>query len=558
MTTPISRHFATVGQRQVHYRRAGNGPMVFLLNQSPNSSTEYIPLIRRLAQNHTVIAPDTPGNGLSDPLTIEQPGMGDFADAVVGLFDELGVDKAPVYGFHTGGLCALEMARRHPDRVVMTISNGYLHMDQAQIDAILENYFAELTIDWSGSHLTFVWARMRNQYVFFPWFRTEVAARMDYDMPPPEYIHEAVMEILRAGDHYRGPYRAAFVFSAAEAVQQAKAPAVVMTSKEDVLFPGMARMPTPAASVRTMEPETHAASEDLLAQLLLETPGPSAPPVARTKPLRGKTHAEFIAVEGGSLYARRNTDADGRPVVFQHASASSSWGCDRLMQHFIGRRPVVAIDLPGNGESEDLIGANEDIVARQAAILVAALDQLGYSEVDFYGDWGGGTVGVELARQAPDLVKHLAVPNLVFLDKDGRQEYAEKYTPELEIDENGLHFIKVWNMVRDQALYAPWFERKKTNIIRSGEPDIAPEVIHRRTLDLLKCGDRYRALYAAHFNYPIEQKLKAVQCPLMLGSPQSSASQRAAALGLKNYQLNELPSDDRAQLADALMAFFDS
>jgi pimeloyl-ACP methyl ester carboxylesterase len=558
MSTPISRHFATVGQRQVHYRRAGEGPMVFLLNQSPNSSTEYIPLIQRLAKNHTVIAPDTPGNGLSDPLTIDQPVMGDFADAVVGLFDELGVDKAPVYGFHTGGLCALEMARRNPDRVTMTISNGYLQMEQAEIDAILENYFAKLTIDWSGSHLTFVWARMRNQYVFFPWFRTEVAARMDYDMPPPEHIHEAVMEILRAGDHYRGPYRAAFTFSAAEAVQQAKAPAVVMTSKQDVLFPGMARMPTPAASVRTMEPETHAASEDLLEQLLLETPGPNAPAVAPTKPLKGRTHAEFIPVEGGDLYARRNTDVGGRPIVFQHASASSSWGCDRLMQHFIGRRPVLAVDLPGNGESGDLIGADEDVVARQAAFLAQAIRQLGYSEVDFFGDWGGGTVGVELAVQEPDLVKHLAVPNLVFLEADNRDEYAQRYTPEIVIDENGCHFIKVWNMVRDQTLYAPWFERKKANIIRSGEPDIAPEVIHRRTLDLLKCGDRYRALYAAHFSYPILQRLTDVQCPILLGSPGSPASQRAAGLGLKNYQLNELPSDDRAQLADAMMAFFDT
>jgi len=32
------------------------------------------------------------------------------------------------------------------------------------------------------------------------------------------------------------------------------------------------------------------------------------------------------------------------------------------MQHFIGRRPVVAIDLPGNGESEHLITGDKDLL----------------------------------------------------------------------------------------------------------------------------------------------------------------------------------------------------
>ncbi len=35
--TEITRHFMTVGTRQVHYRRAGSGPPVVLLHPSPNS-----------------------------------------------------------------------------------------------------------------------------------------------------------------------------------------------------------------------------------------------------------------------------------------------------------------------------------------------------------------------------------------------------------------------------------------------------------------------------------------------------------------------------------------
>jgi haloalkane dehalogenase len=112
MAIQITRHFATVkGERQVHYRRAGSGPPVVLLHQSPTSSREYIPLITELAEKgYTVFSPDTPGNGMSDPFPgTDWKEMGDFADGVANLMTELGIKKAPVYGFHTGGACALAL-----------------------------------------------------------------------------------------------------------------------------------------------------------------------------------------------------------------------------------------------------------------------------------------------------------------------------------------------------------------------------------------------------------------------------------------------------------------
>ena len=71
--TKITRHFVTVGSRQVHYRRAGSGPPVVLLHPSPNSSASMAPFMRALAPNFTAIALDTPSYGLSDPLAVEEP-----------------------------------------------------------------------------------------------------------------------------------------------------------------------------------------------------------------------------------------------------------------------------------------------------------------------------------------------------------------------------------------------------------------------------------------------------------------------------------------------------
>ena len=125
----ITRHFATVnGDRQVHYRRAGSGPPVVLLHQSPYSSNEHLGLIEDLAAAYTVIAPDTPGNGLSEPLSIpaEAVTMSDYADGLADFLTEIGLERTALYGFHTGSVCALEFSRRHPERVIVAICNGYV------------------------------------------------------------------------------------------------------------------------------------------------------------------------------------------------------------------------------------------------------------------------------------------------------------------------------------------------------------------------------------------------------------------------------------------------
>ena len=62
----IERRFVTLTDRQVHYRISGDGPPLLLLHQSPTSSAEMATTIEYFADEFTVIAPDTPGFGLSD------------------------------------------------------------------------------------------------------------------------------------------------------------------------------------------------------------------------------------------------------------------------------------------------------------------------------------------------------------------------------------------------------------------------------------------------------------------------------------------------------------
>lgn len=559
MAAQITRHFATVkGERQVHYRRAGTGKPVVLLHQSPTSSKEYEPLIQELAgMGYTVIAPDTAGNGMSDPLpNKEWPEMEDFADGVANLLTELGIKKAPVYGFHTGGVCSLALALRHPDRVTVAIMDGYVQMEAAEKAEIVANYLPELTYNWSGSHLTWTWARFREQSIFFPWYRKDAARRMNYDIPATANLQVAVMEFLRADDNYRKAYRPAFTFDSANAVRSMKANMVITTTKTDVLNSYHQLMPTPPANVRTQNPATRdEAKQGFIAEIKANPSPDEAPAIVKTKPIPGRIWADFVQADGASFYCRRNTDGQGRPVVLIHASPGSSYSMDRHAKALIGKRPVIAIDLPGNGELDNPMGLTVTVEA-QAKYLAAAIKAAGYTEVDVFGYWGGCAVGVEFAVQNPGLVKHLAVPTLMILDDATRDDYLANYTPKIELDEYGAHWIRVWNMLRDQELYSPWYKRKRDHIVRSYDPDVAPDIIHRRTVDLFKCLDIYQAAYGAHFRYPSLAKLAEVGCPVLLGNPNSAATKKALTAAKKGAA--KALSRDFTALADELVAFFNS
>lgn len=209
MHNQVSRHFVTIdgrwGPRQVHYRRAGAGPAVLLLHQSPQSSREMVDLMRRWALHFTLIAPDTPGYGSSDPLGPAIVPIADFAAATLEFADAIGIRRFGVYGYHTGASVGAWLAAANAERVSALAANGLVQLTDAERSNILGKYLPPLVPSWDGSHLAWLWARVREQTVFFPWHERSAATRMDFDMPEPNRLHASLMEFLRAGDHYASP-----------------------------------------------------------------------------------------------------------------------------------------------------------------------------------------------------------------------------------------------------------------------------------------------------------------------------------------------------------------
>ena len=111
--TTILAKDATVGGLKLHYLTAGNGPSLILLHGYTQTSRMWRPLIPRLAEKFTVIAPDLPGIGDSEiPKT--EVDMKWAAARIHDLAQSLGVKKAEVVGHDIGLMVAYAYAAQFP------------------------------------------------------------------------------------------------------------------------------------------------------------------------------------------------------------------------------------------------------------------------------------------------------------------------------------------------------------------------------------------------------------------------------------------------------------
>jgi pimeloyl-ACP methyl ester carboxylesterase len=572
---------------------------VICFHQSPLSSRDMLATMRRWSDSFTVIAPDTPGFGLSDPLGVPQAEMSDFADAAVEFMDAIGIEKAAVYGFHTGAMVSGALAAAHPDRVSCAAANGYVVLTEAERLDLVTHYLPPFAPSWDGSHLTWLWSRMREQVIFFPWYAKTLAERLDYDVPPPAALHEGLLDFMRSGDHYRVGYRAAFTMRSDLAVQQAQVPLLVTAADNDVLAQHLPRLLRKSATVTVQaggtQEQTLDLCHDFLARHAQASAARAAPKAATrsasksasksaakpatraateaateaapTRPLPGRLWSQFIDVPGGQLRIRRNDDAPGRPVLVQHDAAGSSEVVHALASGFIGKRPVIAINLPGHGESDNVLPRGKVTVTAYARAVLAALPALGIEEFDFVGTWGGGLVGLELALLEPARVRHLALADMIYFDDALRDELLEHYTPDIQPVWYGGHLLEAWHLMRDQGLFWPWYDRTRKGAIR--QPIyVDPVMVHSRVLELFRSNGMWRQAYQAHFSYPTKSKLaKALgkgpgkgKVPMTFVAPswdpQLGVTQQAAR-DFPQAAFRRMP-DDMRLWADELLPFFDT
>ena len=109
----ISSRFAEANGTKLHYLTAGQGPALLLLHGYAETSRMWRPIIPRLAEKFTVIAPDLPGIGDSD-IPTSGLDMKSAAVTIHALVKSLGVTSARVVGHDIGLMVAYAYAAQFP------------------------------------------------------------------------------------------------------------------------------------------------------------------------------------------------------------------------------------------------------------------------------------------------------------------------------------------------------------------------------------------------------------------------------------------------------------
>lgn len=492
----IRRHFVRFGSREVHYRRAGQGPPLLVLHQSPTSSAEMASHVLAFAGHFTVIAPDTPGYGLSDPLSQPQPEMVDYADALASLLDALGIARCGLYGTHTGAMIAAEFARRFPARTAAAVLDGYVVLTESEREALLARYFVAVPPQADGGHLAWYWSRIRDQVIFFPWYDKRRAARMRFDVPPAEALQPYVLDLLRAERMGTPAYAAAFRYRAVARAAEWQCPVWLLNYAQDAIADHPERLgPLPACVHREAlaDPQVlQARALEILAEATAGLPEPTPGP---TPAGPGRTWLDTAA---GQCLLRRG--GAGPQMLLLHAPGMSSREWLELPAELRAACAWQAPDLPGHGDTaapwpddwealletlaEVLAGTGEDPT-------LVALEETGW-------------IALALRARRPTLRLIL-----VDLPLPGGVAAVPGLAPELSPCDHGGHLLAAWQRVRDAELFRPW---NRPSLVHSlpREFDLAPERLQRRCLDLLLAARALPAMAAA---------LAALDVPALLAQP---------------------------------------
>lgn len=510
------RQFVRVGDREVHYIRAGEGPPVVLLHYAEVSADSLQPLTEMLAEDHTVFAFDLPGHGDSDPLAQAEVEIADVAEALYETLLTLNMPPCPIFGTHTGAAVALELAHQHPEQASAVVIDGPCMFEPWEAAYLRsECFLPKFAPRDDGSHLFSLWVRVRDGILWIPWNKRQPVWRFTNSLPEAGELHYGYVDVLRAGDKCNAVYRAA-ITDGRPAAEALTVPATFMASSADILFEHLDRLPELRDDQEILRVSTDGDFLTGMMDHLAEAArvmrryrcDASAPGDVSFQPRTGAISRRYVDLPHGQVLVRSlGEEAEGRPVLLIHDGRAGSRTLEPLMRGIGRKRPVYALDLPDNGASDPLPSESPDI-AEYAAAVAAVTRALDLIAVDVYAVGSGAAVGLELHRDSTVAVERLVLDGPDFYEPAFAQRLLSEWAPEVEPSWEGAHLNRVWLMLRDEYPFWPWFDKTPSGVNEVEAPSDWTEV-HARAVDIIRSLPTYHRLTSAALRYEWSSALAA-------------------------------------------------
>ena len=501
------------GDRQVRYLTCGSGPLIFLLHQSPKSADEYRSLIEEWGNDFTVIAPDTPGYGDSDPLNSDKVSIEKIAQATIEFADALGIHQFGLYGFHTGAIISIAIGHRYPNRVKAMACNGVLTLTDDELENIRENYLPTYLPKWDGSHLTWLWSRMREQLIFFPWHQRTEEARMRFDISSPEVLHENAVEVMRAGDDYRQAYGAAFEYRLEKFIPDLTVPTQITASEWDPLCKCLAQL-TPSDSVCIEPSKTNEEALAKAKKILLKHPADNPHKLGTATMEDGAFTKTIFHSTHGDIKIEKNSKTTSGSLLCIHPPGGSSKTVRFLTESINKNIPVISVDLLGHGESsketmqKNTLNTHMDVVSE--IVHSNDLDQL-----TLLGMQVSCSLSIPVAKVISKSLNKIILLEPWILTEKEIGNFIKRGLPLIEPEWSGGHLQQYWHMVRDSKLFWPWYNRTISGII-GGNPNLDEKQLDIEVTELIRSDLSWRETTSDLLQYPIRDSLSDIEVPIII------------------------------------------
>lgn len=233
MRARVDCAYARTPSGAVHYAQTGDGPPLLLLHATPGSYRAYLNMLPLLAPHFRAIAVDTPGFGNSDP----PPGkttIDGLAECLVRLLDALGIERAHVFGLHTGNKIAAALGAVWPTRIDRIVLAGQTHsliVDHVgrgdAIRALVDHYFPAYGDSIDGTHYLRRWVAAHAD-VEKLWWPPRLLTGATVTAKDVEWAEAQVIDYLLGWRAIMPTYEAIFAFDLAAAMRRIDAPTLVL------------------------------------------------------------------------------------------------------------------------------------------------------------------------------------------------------------------------------------------------------------------------------------------------------------------------------------------
>lgn len=216
----IRRSYVNGPYGQIHLRISGAGrakrPLV-CFHPSLFSGAMYEAWLGEMGKDRFVVAPDTPGYGMSDHPPAA-PSIRDYADAMEEVLDALDLPEVDLMGYHGGAKIAAELARMRPRRVKhLVLVSAPVYTPEELAQQRTDRAAPDPTED--GSHLLAQWRTL-------------------WQFRGPGQTADTMMryfpEVLRGGARRDWGAAAALSYAYPGVIDQVKAPILVLNPNDDL------------------------------------------------------------------------------------------------------------------------------------------------------------------------------------------------------------------------------------------------------------------------------------------------------------------------------------